>query len=457
MKIQISLYIAIFIFSGVGHAQVYEKPKSNSYDFMGQFLETKECFDKYIKTAPFSVTDASRMGWKTYENFRSKDNYKRKENIIPRRSIVKIKEGSEDFVNSPDMYIPVEVMGVAKSDHHDKNLKKSRLAIASGDRQRLDKVNIGKKGFLYSKSLKKADEYTYIVSEDSPILADNGLSDMGVVAIKPKVNSEGEYLVKQCCVAGNYKDFALKRKCTNKYSFNLVYKDNTVGSSIHLDANACNVANTLTPFKNDEVTAMMNFISTSSNADIGFSRDKIEMIDETGLVKIPLDYDSHDGKGLSGPFGSYHYNSDDKGASDAYAKPLTGCAFMKVLEKHQKDCQGEGCQIQFGDMFHLKSWGPHNYHGSGKCIDIRPLKKSTSRTSLTYHSKNYDREKTKKFIELLSEAGGSPIVFDDRKITNEFKDRSDIRPTSDGSHANHIHVCFDPSSKTVQDTCYKGF
>jgi hypothetical protein len=444
--------LLLFIISLNLQAQVGLHP-----DILGNpaFQQTK-CFDRYTTEAPFSVSDASGMGWKTYENFRSKDNHRKKENIIPRRSIVKIKKGSEDFANSPNSYVPVEVLGVAQSDFHDENLKNSRLSVASSKKQKLKKVNVGKKGFIYSKSLKKADEYTYILKEDSPLLADNGLTEMGVVAIRPDTNSDGEFLVNECCTHDNTTRDFIAPVCKKKYSFRLVYSDDSYGKSIDLDVNACNIADSLMPFKNKEVVAMMNFISSSSNSGTNFNLDKVEMIDDQGLTKIPLDYDSYDGQGMSGPFGSYHYNTDDKGASDVYSKPLTGCAFMKVLEQQQKSCKGAGCQVQFGNLFHLKTWGTHQFHGSGKCIDIRPMKTDDSKTSLTYKSSNYDREKTLNFIKLLKKAGGSPIVFDDRKVTNEFPDRSDIRPTSDGSHANHIHVCFDPKSTKVKKTCYQG-
>ena len=428
----------------------------NPFELMNAGFQEEKCVDRYIPEAPFSVSDASRMGWKTYENFRSKDNHRKKENIIPRRSIVKIQKGSEGFADSPSSYVPVEVIGVSESDFHDENLKKSRLSVASSKSQKLKKINVGKKGFIYSKSLKKADEYTYILKEDSPLLEDNGLTEMGVVAIQPDMNSDGEYLVNECCTHDKFAKVFAAPICKKRYRFRLVYKDESYGKSIDLDVNACNVADSLMPFKNKEVMAMMNFISSSNKSSTNFNSDKVEIIDDQGLVKLPLDYESYDGKGMSGPFGSYHYNTDDKGSSDAYAKPLTGCAFMKVLENHQKSCTGDGCQVQFGNLFHLKTWGTHQFHGSGKCIDIRPLKTSDSRTSLTYKSKNYDREKTKNFIKLLSDAGGSPIVFDDRKLINEFPGRTDIRPTSDGSHSNHIHVCFDPKSSKVKKTCYQG-
>lgn len=410
-----------------------------------------QCMEKETTEEPFMVSDASGMGWKSYENFRSKDNYQKKENILPRRSIVKVKKGSSEYANSPDSYVPVEVIGVADTDYHDDKLLKSRLSSASAMAkfQKLGKAYVGKKGFLYSKSLKKADEYTYILKEDSPILADNGLSEMGVAALKPVKSNNGKYIIDLCCDVHPASSLVILSTCKKNYRFKVVYADQSEGKELSIDIASCNIAESLIPFKDDNITAMMNFMKLARGGGSGFDDSKIEFIDEKGLVKMPLDYTKTDGQGTDGPFGSYHYNLDDEGASDAYAQPLTTCAFMKVLEEHQKKCIGDGCQIQFGDMFHLRKWGPHEYHNSGKCIDIRPLKKTDDKLALTYKDSNYDREKTKKFIKLLKKAGGASIVFDDPKIEGTLK-------TSNGSHNNHIHVCFDPKDQKVQDTCYKG-
>lgn len=409
------------------------------------------CSETTTDVEPFNISDASGMGWKSYENFRSKDNPKLANNIIPRRSIVKVKKGSEEFAKHPDSYIPVEVLGVADTDYHDDNLAKGRLRSSSGTNkwQKLKKVNKGKKGFIYTKSLKKADQYTYIVTEDSPILEDNGLSDMGVVAIKPVKDLSGGYQVEKCCEAESIKVTPKIPICTTKYSFRLVYADDTEGKEIFIDVDACHIADNLIPFKNKDISALMNHINLATNAGIGFDLSKIELIDEKGMVKMPLEYDKFDGNGIPGPFGSYHYNTDDTGASDAYGKPLTTCAFMKVLEQNQKDCTTAGCQVEFGDMFHLRDWGPHKSHGSGHCIDIRPLKKEASLAGTSYHSRIYDREKTKKFIKLLKKAGGTSIIFDDPKVSGVLRSGNE-------SHADHIHVCFNPKSKTVKKTCYEG-
>lgn len=423
---------------------------------LSNFFNDQKCTEEVTKKEPFMVTDANGMGWKSYENFRSKDNYRKKENIIPRRSIVRIKKGSEEYAASPDSYIPVEVIGVADTDFHDMKLAQSRLKSASAFHkyQKLAKTNLGRKGFIYNKSLKKADEYTYVLKEDSPILDDNGLSGMGIVALKPVKSKTGEYIMDKCCKQNDYSISYFPQnsepvKCTTNYRFKLIYADKTEGQEINIDVNACNIADSLIPFQNKDISAMMNFLTLANKSETNFNTSKLEFIDERGLVKIPVDYDKTDGQGVMGPFSSYHYTLDDKGASDIYAKPLTSCVFMKVLAEQEKSCQGAGCQIQFGDIFHEDEWGAHKEHDSGECIDIRPMKKSDSKTAITYGHSNYDREKTKNFINLLFKAGATKIIFDDPKVKNTLK-------TNNNSHNNHIHVCFDPKSKAVQKTCYQG-
>lgn len=448
MKVILAFILAI------NFASAQQNPDYPFYQFSFPGMEKFspiQCEETTTDEEPFKVTDASGMGWKSYENFRSKDNHRKKENIIPRRSIVKVKKGSEEFADHPNSYVPVEVLGVADTDFHDENLKKGRLKSASAKAswQKLKKVNKGKKGFLYSKSLKKADDYTYIVTEDSPLLADNGLTDMGVVAIKPTTDYDGKFTIEKCCEKDSMLYTPKLPVCTTRYKFRLVYGDDTEGKDVYVDLNKCGVADNLIPFKNNDISALMTHFELSKNAGVGFNMSKIEFIDEKGMAKIPLDYSSFDGNGMKGPFGSYHYNTDDEGASDVFGKPLATCAFMKVLEQHQKDCTEPGCQVQFGNMFHLRSWGPHQFHGAGKCIDIRPLKSESTLMGATYKSSIYDREKTSKFIELLKKAGGTSVVFDDPKV-------SGVARTSNQSHADHIHVCFDPESRVVKNTCYQG-
>ncbi len=394
------------------------------------------------------VTDATGMGSKTYENFKSKNNYRKNENIIPRRSIVKIKKGSEEYARHSQNYVPVEIISTPNTDKLDENLKNGIYRWSSADKNRMKKAQIGQKGFLYGKSLKKADEFTYIVDEASPLIADNGLSEKGVVAIKPVIDSNGKFEVLKCCDTQN---FTMLPVCKIKYQFSSIFADESTGTNVLVDVDSCAVASGLTPFKNDDIVSIMNILKTGFSEDEKMKLGDIELFDAKGVVKIPLDYEKGDGKGYPGPFGSYHYNTDDKGASDVFAKPVAACVFNKVLETHNKSCNGPGCQVQFGDIYHPRSFNVHTSHGGGNCFDVRPLKKRDSKRALTYRDSLYDREKTKKLIALFEKAGANKIIFDDRAVSSPT-----IRRTSDQSHANHMHVCFDVESSKTKETCKSG-
>jgi hypothetical protein len=411
-------------------------------------LYAQDCVVDETKTPPFMVTDATGMGSKTYENFKSKDNYRRNQNIIPRRSIVKIKKGSEEYAKHSKSYVPVEIISTPDTDQLDKNLKNGIYKWSSADKNKLKKSKVGQKGFLYAKSLKKADEFTYIVNEASPLIADNGLSDQGVVAIKPIVDSKGNFKVLKCC---NPLLIPKNSICKLKYQFSSIFADESVGKDILVDVDNCAVASGLTPFKNQDITPIMNILKTGFSEDKEMKMADIELFDAKGVVKIPLDYEKGDGKGYPGPFGSYHYNTDDKGASDVFAKPMASCVFTKVLETHNKSCKGPGCQVQFGDIYHPASFNVHTSHGGGNCFDVRPLKNKKSKRALTYNDSIYDKNKTVELMRLFEKAGANKIIFDDPSIKSPY-----IRRTSDQSHANHMHVCFDLNSKRTKETCKNG-
>ncbi|MEX1098891.1 MAG: hypothetical protein WEB87_00610, partial [Bacteriovoracaceae bacterium] len=136
---------------------------------------------------------------------------------------------------------------------------------------------------------------------------------------------------------------------------------------------------------------------------------------------------------------------------DVYAKPYSACAFMEVLKNHQKRCQGYGCQTQFGNLYHPKSWGAHETHGDGECIDVRPLRVDNTQYSLTHQNPIYDREKTRELIELFKEAGATTIIFNDPQIQ-----RNDPAVARYPGHDNHIHLCLPADSAKVQATCRDG-
>jgi hypothetical protein len=130
----------------------------------------------------------------------------------------------------------------------------------------------------------------------------------------------------------------------------------------------------------------------------------------------------------------------------------SACAFMKVLEEHQKSCTHPGCQVQWGDGFHPKIWKIHKSHESSYCMDLRALKTVDNDKALDLNNpedrKIYDFVKTKRLIERFKSAGAEVCYFNDK--------RNPGCKTLEG-HSNHIHACFDPKSQIVQDTCRSGF
>lgn len=194
-----------------------------------------------------------------------------------------------------------------------------------------------------------------------------------------------------------------------------------------------------------------------------------------GLVQMPLEGAS----GSIGPCGSVHYNPDKPKGVDAYANPLTACAFMSVLQDWKKNScpdNSRGCRVAWGDISHKTSakFNGHATHTDGQCIDIRPLRKGSFenaglcafqmvKTTKWVRSKGrkvkvsawvcpssgtpaggYDRAKTTELITALKKAGGSNVYFNDTATGGGKM----------SGHSNHIHVCFKNTPQT-KETCDK--
>ena len=239
--------------------------------FMTCAFAHESCYVDSTSTPPFMVSDASGMGSKTYENFRSQDNYRNKKNIIPRRSIVKIRKGSEGFASHPNAYVPVEVVSTPDTYQLDEKLMKSRYRYSSGDAVRRKKVTRGVKGFLYSKSLKKADDYTYVVKENSSLLVDNGLYlNKKVLALKPQRSINGKYEILKCCKVFSFFNITenAESNCTTKYNFAPIFSDNSVGKTVALNLGECSSVGDLVPFKNKDINSILGVLKS------GFKNDK---------------------------------------------------------------------------------------------------------------------------------------------------------------------------------------
>jgi len=420
----------------------------------------RTCTPSQTEEAPFYVSDAYKQGDKTYENFRARGTRER-QSFIPRRSLVKVPKESQKYVDSPGSYVPVEVLGVNDDQFHNEKLnKKSRFKSATNLLSKLPKVKYGEKGLLYSKSLEKVDDYTFVVTEDSPLIEMNNLKGLDVVAMVPKRLGDGSFLTNKCCYSDEdfssfiKDDFKNEKQCNVEYRFELILANGIQAMEIGVDVASCEVTQNIMPLKNDDFMALANFMkSAKEDKEMEFNTNKLELLDSRGIVKLPIKYDTYDPetRSFEGPYGSYHYNADDKGSGDTYAKPLTACAFMEVLKTQQKECSGYGCQVQFGNIYHPKNWGPHETHYTGNCIDIRPLRIDNTTYSITYHNPIYDRDKTIDLIKLLKRAGASNIYFNDKKVRNALPYVGYV-----SGHDNHIHFCLDPQDSDVQDTCENG-
>lgn len=93
-------------------------------------------------------------------------------------------------------------------------------------------------------------------------------------------------------------------------------------------------------------------------------------------------------------------------------------------------------EIAIGDIS-LEKGGKmpkHDSHKRGVDVDIRPIRLDRKRDPVTYKDKQYDRESTKKIVELLKrDSNLKKILFNDSKITGV---------ESYPGHDNHLHVRF---------------
>lgn len=432
----------------------------------------RSCQNKLVEQAPFYVSSAYLQGDKTYENLRSFNDQRLVDSYLPRRSIVSVRENAQELLKDPHALIAVEVVSPADTDFHDTKLAESAstesssrgLRRWSAHLSRLDKAQAGTKGFLHSQALERVSDYTFILKEDSPIVKDLGLDANGVFALRPQMEM-GHYLVNECCYEEHPSStwiapyYPQEKRCARTYSFELIDQTGTYEAPLLLDTENCEITQGLLPMQNDlgDIEEILTVLSLNKNDNRDFRLSQFEVLDSRGLVKLPLDYDDvvtlDDGSvlGVSGPYDSFHYSPDDEGNSDVYIKPYAACAFMQVLKTHSEVCRTAGCQLQFGNLYHDRSWGVHASHGSGDCIDVRPLKKEDGFAGLTHWSSNYDSEKTQKLVELLKSAGAEPIFFNDPKVY-----RGDPAVRRLDHHDDHIHFCFKPDNDRVRQACDKG-
>ncbi|GEM_PF-5418831 len=424
-----------------------------------------ECYEDLVDFPPFYVSDEYRQGDKMYENFRNLKNANIKDKYIPRGSIVYIDpQVYEQFEGSENGRVPVKVLTIPsiKAENELKNKTKGRtydniksVALGTGRQTRVKKDD---KGWISLKSIRSVDEYTFAVEKDSLLYDTPGVDDDRNYYIKLNMQ-DGKFKVKNCCIPDEELKEGEEEICFSKYEMTVIDDDSNELQSDYVNFRECNFFDGALPIKNEQLDAFTSVLKnfTEDNSDFKLAdleivpakqtwRGSTPIVKRKELVKVPID------KNGMGPFGSIHYRGDDKANSDAYLKPNALCAFTQVLKKWQKECTEPGCKAMFGDLYHPKSWRSHSTHGSGECIDLRPFRANDDNTTngLRYGWERYSQDKTKRFIQLLETAGGTPIYFNDPAI------RRTTKATRMGGHDNHIHVCFPENADKTMKTCKDG-
>lgn len=448
--------------------------------------EGETCEEQLHDDPPFYVSDEYKQGDKIWENLRDIDNHAKSHQFIPKGSIVHSPPELSEVSYHPDSKIPVEVLSVPPVEFEDElkgkpgeRLRRFRNTALTPDG--LPRAEKGSTGFLMRNALEPAGKYTFFVKKDMKLeglpenfsLADKRLS------LKMKGDKyEGQY----CCIDRDVESEA-ENTCFFKYTFEVLNTSGQVEEEVNVDVLSCNFAEQImpVPYRDGIAEDMQRVLKLMidghpgfgalegiQNDDVDFSgfrvlpearSDQNDRITREYMVRMPVDHET--GKG---PFNSFHYNPDDHYSSDAFLQPIAMCGFMSALKKFNESCGNDpGCQVQWGNAFHKPSWKTHSSHGTGHCIDIRPMRKNDDADqALTYsrsrHSR-YSQERTQLLVDILYEAGASYIGFQDSKITlpkGKIR-RATPRMSRPANHKDHIHVCFDPKEDSqVNEVCAKG-
>ncbi len=444
--------------------------------------------------SPFFISDEYLQGKKQYENFRELEDDSISNKYIPRGTIVYIPQALLDVESSKDYRLPFKVLSVPNAKLEETSQKTSRRMFKEmfwGKKGR-ERVERGDQGFLDKRSVRRVDEFSFIVREDArAFLSPKGHLLNGMTISPIMVN--GEFRVSRCCTEREDISGEGEMYCQNNHLFALKDKEGNLLENLTLEFLACSrTLENIRPIPQDDLSpirSVVNLLSESFETSETYEEAGVESLEiilennnwsgsrrlskaKINLVKFPLDDQT-----LHGPFNTRHYTPDDPGDTDAYVKPYAGCALLRVAEKFQNLCQGSGCEVQFGNLFHSPDWNIHKSHGSGECVDIRPFRKNTDdiRQGLTYNSSHYDYEKTKTFMELAIKAGATNMIFNDPKTQEHFSNpelRESLIPNSKtgmgwngwweiggrdyAGHNDHLHFCFKEENPRVRRTCREG-
>ena len=442
-------------------------------------VEDYACHKTTNAKPPFYISDTYKQGGRAWDNLRGlvgNEKHKRKK-FLPIGSVVYAPPQLKETYGASQGRIPVKVLypppptldkilsGTESTRDDDGSYQRRRLRPLMSDIEGLGRGGPGDIGYIHARSLERASEYVYVLNENSPLLLTKGPKP--TVPIYMSMVKEGKgYAVNRCCSKDHVSD---QEHCFDSYKFELRRSDdNSVFKDMYISMDYCNVFDFARPIKDGELSPLLGAVEATRIQYPETDLFNLDILVGEGLrpylTKIAVDPQTN-----KGPHGSYHYKRDDHFSSDTWALPSTSCVFKRIAEKWQAECTDPGCQLQFGDLYHEDAWGVHEGHDSGRCVDIRPFRKDTivggikpdDDKGLTYNvpgtsrdNPRYDRDKTRKFIQLLIKAGSKSILFNDSKVEKGIEKNWIINRAT--NHNNHIHVCFTPSDDTVRETCKNG-
>lgn len=466
---------------------LYSSLVIGGFDDDGVYHDTGavSCEPRLYNVPPFYVSDEFKQGDVIWENLRDIDNHTGKSHYIPRGTIVHTPPELSEASYAPSYKVPVEVLSVPEVGLEDElkgkpgqRLRRFRkLALTPNG---LPRAEEGTTGFLHRAALIPAGQYTFFVKQDTKL---EGLpDDFNLADKRMSLKMKGDMYVGEWCCLDSARDLDQEGGCFFKYTFEIQNNKGRKVAEVGVDVLACAFGEQILPVPNrkgiaDGMTGVLRLMQDGhpgfdvkdgvSDGTVEFSGMRVlpeyknnsgKTIQREYMVRMPVDHETK-----KGPFNSYHYNPDDYYSSDAFLQPIAMCGFMEALKKFDYKCgENPGCTVQWGNSFHKPTWKTHSTHGTGHCIDIRPMRKNDDiDKSLVYSSKNrgrYSRERTQMLVDILYEAGASYIGFQDRniKIKATKRSRNDRMRRPDG-HANHIHVCFDPKDDAhVKKVCQNG-
>lgn len=449
------------------------------------------CEDAETSNPPFYISDEHAQGNKIWENFRNLDTGNA-EGYIPRGSLVFADPELSERFYSTDYRVPVKVIQVnneTQDEIRNATGPVRKIAPIALTPRNLPLVEKGQQGFLDRRAMQPAGKYTFFVKQDSPLYKTWGNNSANAnLPLSLKVE-DGKYQGKECCLMMDQS--TEEPLCDFRYTFQILDENLNVKNEFLADMNSCpEIMESVFPVQNFQSLGRPSSGNRNESRAVSGAVNQMllrleerypgfgigggwsgtdesigEELEFSGLrflpewrnksatqshrdymMRIPIDHETK-----RGPYNSIHYNPDDTMDNDTFLEPVPMCAFMEFLKKFEKDCgSGPECRVQFGNMYHHRSWKTHKEHGSGYCLDLRPQRTDYNNieNGLVYGWGNYKRAQTQQMVDVLREAGATKIIFNDPKIRNVSSGSS--------THDNHLHVCFNPANKKVQDVCNKG-